>query len=697
MHGSAMPRAQAAATEYCAHGWRVVPVPLGSKRPVLPGWPSTLFAADDIGDGNVGVILGPVSGDLVDIDLDSEAALELAPYFLPPTLTFGRKSKPRSHWLYICKNVRSSRLSFRVGDDIELVEIRAKNAADDNCSHHTVFPGSTHASGEAIDWDAIAEHEEPQAIEAGALIWAASRLAVASVIIDGWGEGAQRNAQTMAYAGGLLAMGWAADEVRDLLQAVREVAGDDDESTHKNEGAVERTIAAFEAGTPVTGFATLVREGLVDARKVKDIERHGKTPAARARELKVAQTNAGKLSLERMIREAQDVDALVAVADAIAQHATPAQVASQTTDEEECPPRFGRLAALGKPREPMNYVCERLGIAPGKISAIAGYAGTGKGPLANLFALCVASGRPFLGMPVARREVMFLDFETGLLAETRLKRIANGLGLNIAQLDEENWITFIHAQAPIDEEYCALLEPHLKPGMVVCVDSYTSAVGGDQNEAAIADAAFYLGQMSARLDVTFLATVHNRKSQRGGESSDLEMISGHNSLVAAMQTAITLTRPDEADKTLIEVRCARAPEEPFDTFRMRWGDVADPKAGGTTGGKAKGAKWGLSGIVEDMPSHESEVGQELKWTEAAEAGIMSTMAAHYPDGLQADVAALAPTSDSNASRRKRSALRNLVRTGRLLANYHWRDGRGGGKRQVWLPGPRSQIGVVQQP
>jgi hypothetical protein len=693
-----MPRAQAAAIEYLAHGWRVVPVPLESKRPVLPGWPSTVFEADAIGEGNVGVILGPVSGDLVDIDIDSKAALELAPYFLPPTLTFGRASKPRSHWLYTCKGVRSSRLSFRVGDDVELVEIRAKNASNDECGHHTVFPGSTHTSGELIDWDAQAECDEPQPIDAGALIWAASRLAVASVIIDGWGEGAQRNALTMAYAGGLLAMGWAAEEVRELLQAVREVAEDDDESATKNEGAVERTIAAFEAGTPVTGFATLVREGLVDARKVKDIERHGKTPAARARDLKVAQTSAGRLSLERMIREAQDVDALVDVADVIAQRASgePKEVTCQPVDGAT---RLGRIASLATPPEPLNYICEGLGIAPGKISAIGGYAGTGKGPLLDLFAVCVASGRAFLGHKVERRKVCFLDAETGALVETRLKRIANALDVDLAKLEAEDWFTLIHAQPPIDDEYCALLESMLERGMLVCVDSYTSAAPGEQNDASIADAAFRMGRMSTALDVTFAVAVHNKKTQKSSDASDLEMISGHNALVAAMQTAITLARPDEADRDLIEVRCARAPEESFKTFRLRWEDVAAPDARDTRGGRLKASKWGLRAAVQAAElGQDSEVRQELEATAAAEAHIMTTMAAHYPDGLQAPVDKLGGTSDSHATRRKRSAIRNLIRSGRLLANYAWDTPvRGGPKQHVWLPGPRSQIGVVQRP
>ena len=62
-----------------------------------------MFAVSDFPNGsNVGVILGPRSGELVDIDLDCAEALALADLYLPATeAIFGRKSKPRSHRIYI--------------------------------------------------------------------------------------------------------------------------------------------------------------------------------------------------------------------------------------------------------------------------------------------------------------------------------------------------------------------------------------------------------------------------------------------------------------------------------------------------------------------------------------------------------------------------------------------------------------------
>lgn len=358
--------------------------------------------------------------------------------------------------------------------------------------------------------------------------------------------------------------------------------------------------------------------------------------------------------------------------------------------------RLGRIASLATPPEPIHYVCEGLGIAPGKVSSIGGYAGTGKGPLLDLFAVCVASGREFLGHKVERRKVCFLDAETGALVETRLKRIANGLNVDLAKLEADDWFTLIHAQPPIDEEYCSLLESMLERDMLLCVDSYTSAVFGDQNDATIAETAFRLGRMSSALGVAVIVATHEKKGQVGKRGGDLEMMSGHNALAAAMQAAITLTRPDDKDKALIEVRCARAPEEPFDTFRLRWEDVPQPDARDTRGGRLKAAKWGLRAVLEENEQRPATVAELKAAIEACEAPIMAMMAAHYPDGQQAAVATIIGSTQSKGAADRRSALRNLIQRGRLLANYDAHSGRGGRKQLVWLPTKGAEQGVVQR-
>jgi hypothetical protein len=132
-----------AADLYCRRGWQVVPIPPGEKGPTLPGWGKLRLTIEDLprhfahAGCNIGIILGPPSGELVDFDLDCEEALALADLYLPPTgAEFGRKSKPRSHRLYIAPGAVHEAFADPL-DGTTLLELRAQGR-DGGC-HQTVF------------------------------------------------------------------------------------------------------------------------------------------------------------------------------------------------------------------------------------------------------------------------------------------------------------------------------------------------------------------------------------------------------------------------------------------------------------------------------------------------------------------------------------------------------------------------------
>jgi hypothetical protein len=95
------------ALAYIERDWNPLPVPFQTKEPVDVGWPERIIDKHNAarffngGPQNIGVILGPSSKGLTDIDLDSPEAIAIAPYLLPRTKAiFGRASKRASHWLY---------------------------------------------------------------------------------------------------------------------------------------------------------------------------------------------------------------------------------------------------------------------------------------------------------------------------------------------------------------------------------------------------------------------------------------------------------------------------------------------------------------------------------------------------------------------------------------------------------------------
>jgi hypothetical protein len=286
-----------------------------------------------------------------------------------------------------------------------------------------------------------------------------------------------------------------------------------------------------------------------------------------------------------------------------------AEPAAPLSKAERCA-RLGRVADLSKPPAPPEYICEQLGLAAGKLTAIQGYAGTSKGPMLALLALCLAADVAFLGMAVKRRRVVLWDFETGPIAETRLHRIANALGVDVGKLQAEGWLVLIHATPPLTADHLIEVRALATPDAdgqraidVLLFDSYTSAVPGDQNAAEYAYVGFQLGSISNDTGITVIGAFHEKKTSQGRRGgSDLEMVSGTNALAAAMQTAVSLTRPKDDDPTLIEVRCSRAPEEGFKPFRFRWEDVPAPEGKETLGGRLKHGKWGLRAVLVAAPA-----------------------------------------------------------------------------------------------
>lgn len=180
--------------EHCREGIGVCKIPFREKGPKTPDWqlhPITeLTAPDHFGDTpmNFGAILGLASEGLQDVDLDCAEARELAPHYLPPTRTFGRRSNPTSHYFYRCPDLkegdktrqfRDVPLPGTKGNKTCICELRSTPS-------QTVLPGSVHESGEHILWDnpTVPIAEIPRDV----LERAMERLAAASLLKRYWPE-----------------------------------------------------------------------------------------------------------------------------------------------------------------------------------------------------------------------------------------------------------------------------------------------------------------------------------------------------------------------------------------------------------------------------------------------------------------------------------------------------------------------------
>jgi len=160
-----------AARDYIRRGFFPVPIHAGQKDPCLKNWLYLRLRTGDVPRvfctaGNLGLILGCASRNLVDVDLDCIEARELADRFLPPTAGItGRPSSPRSHRWYRCPEVQTVRHRDPV-THASIVELRSTGS-------QTLVGPSIHPSGEPYDFLS----RDPALVKLEALRDAVSRLA----------------------------------------------------------------------------------------------------------------------------------------------------------------------------------------------------------------------------------------------------------------------------------------------------------------------------------------------------------------------------------------------------------------------------------------------------------------------------------------------------------------------------------------
>ncbi len=223
------------ALSYIARGWNPVPVKYRTKKPIGAEWQTRIIDAASApkyfngGPLNVGVILGPSSQGLTDIDLDCAEAIAIAPYILPPTKAlFGRTSKRCSHRLYstdLAVTIDNAAVAF---DDpkakkeqrkARLVELRIGGG---DRGAQTVFPGSVHETDETITWE---ESGEPATVNGEDLHHRVAALAAYCLLARYWPVTGAGHHDTAKVVGGFLARaGRPPETVRIVVEAIARAA-----------------------------------------------------------------------------------------------------------------------------------------------------------------------------------------------------------------------------------------------------------------------------------------------------------------------------------------------------------------------------------------------------------------------------------------------------------------------------------------
>lgn len=328
--------------------------------------------------------------------------------------------------------------------------------------------------------------------------------------------------------------------------------------------------------------------------------------------------------------------------------------------------------------EPLDYVWGPF--APGKVSAVIGYAENSKTPWALQYSLCVAAGEPFLGLPTRPLKTLHVVFEGARNARRKALRIARALGGTLETVREEFAIATMPSASLTPDAAAELVErAHAQGFEHIVLDTYGSALDSniDRNAAAFSDALKAMGDLSDELGLLVVVLLHLNKTVKPGMPL-LPAIDGHNSIAGALQAAMALTRPDHSDEFTFDLTCERAPDTKLPPIQITWRDVPEPNrtigqriaAAHAEGQADDSSKWGL--IAEVVADSRASVDAAQAAAYALDVEVLAWFEAHRPNGHAADtrevVEGLGKKTHPDTNKRLRESLVRLVERGKLGAD-----------------------------
>jgi hypothetical protein len=178
------------------------------------------------------------------------------------------------------------------------------------------------------------------------------------------------------------------------------------------------------------------------------------------------------------------------IAEAVRLAATPLQSVSLSSPLP-APLDLARLSTT-EPRNPRFIVQDWL--PPGVATLFGGHGGSGKSYVALALLVCIAAGRPWCGLRVRRRRVLYLSCEDRSdVLHWRLEQICAHLGVDMAALD--GWLAIVDMVDTdallMRSERSGSLAPTsvyeavrhmMRDRDVLVADSLTDVYGGDEND-----------------------------------------------------------------------------------------------------------------------------------------------------------------------------------------------------------------------
>lgn len=251
-NGSARVNSKQTARDWLELGIKPVPIWPGQKKPRGNSWQKLRLTKKTIGEyfkdnDNVGGLWGKPSGWIVDIDLDDEYAADVAEFILPRTVIYGRKSRPETHYLYVCKGVKTHK--WRGPKKETLVEVRSTGS-------QSVLPPSIHPDKERYivdDWN----DDEFTALPRMRLMRYLDEVAAAALFVRHFPQDGSRHDYIHAMTGAMLWSKVKPEDVRRIARAVVYAVQNEDDDPKQRLRTIENTIEHHRKGNRIAGWPLL--------------------------------------------------------------------------------------------------------------------------------------------------------------------------------------------------------------------------------------------------------------------------------------------------------------------------------------------------------------------------------------------------------------------------------------------------------
>lgn len=282
-----------AALDAIRRGYQPIPIRPSLKKPLFQGWTHVTWAPDTNAEQfqarlqewgfepgepyNLGVVLGPSSGHLVDVDIDHPKAKRFRDLLPRTQARSGRAGSPDSHYWYVVEgDTLPSTRRYKLPDENGVVgEVTIEYRYDRGVQ--TVIPPSDWVPK---DWEALGSPEqlrerrnwsrEPWGGPAGPAVVNGRKLAVqvalvalCTVLVERWPGSGSRHDAYLALAGGLLRAGdglvhpfWERNAAV-VIRALATATNDDDGPDSREHETMDSTLKGLRDGKPVWGFPKL--------------------------------------------------------------------------------------------------------------------------------------------------------------------------------------------------------------------------------------------------------------------------------------------------------------------------------------------------------------------------------------------------------------------------------------------------------